>query len=153
MSALLAEQLRYVPMAVQDLDRIAAVERTLYDFPWSRTNFSDSLAAGYSTWVCRLGSAFVGYAVMMLVVDEAHLLNISIGRGWQRHGYGRRLLDYLAAVARQAGATSMFLEVRPSNVAGLALYRSGGFRQIGVRRGYYPAAWAREDALVLKKDL
>ena len=153
MSALLNEQLRYVPMEPEDVDRVAAVDRTLYEFPWSRGNFSDSLRAGYSAWVCRLGGALVGYAVMMLVLDEAHLLNISIRRDWQRRGYGAMLLDYLMGVGRQAGAASLFLEVRPSNEAARALYRRVGFRQIGVRRGYYPAAWGREDALVLKKEL
>lgn len=153
MSARLAEQLEYQPMAGEHLDAVAALEQTLYEYPWNRANFADSLAAGYSTWVCALGRALVGYAVMMVVLDEAHLLNISIDPDWQRRGYGRRFLDHLNLVARHAGARSMFLEVRPSNAAGRALYECGEFRLIGVRRGYYPAAHGREDALVLKRDL
>lgn len=153
MSALLAHQLAYIPMGDADLDEVAAVEADLYDFPWSRNNFRDSLAAGYSAWVCRLGRALVGYGVMLLVLDEAHLLNISIHREWQRRGYGRAMLAHLEAVARRSGSHFLFLEVRPSNDAGRRLYQRNAFRQIGTRRGYYPARWGREDALVLKKDL
>jgi ribosomal-protein-alanine N-acetyltransferase len=140
-------------MSHADVDAIAAIEATLCEFPWTRANFLDALAVGYSTWVCRLGQALVGYAVMMLVVDEAHLLNIGIHGDWQHRGYGSQLLEYLALAARRGGATSMFLEVRPSNEAGCALYRSGGFHAIGLRRGYYPAAAGRENALVLKRAL
>jgi len=78
MSAVLSEQLRCVPMTEDDLDTVAAMESMLYEFPWSRGNFNDSLVAGYSTWTFRLGGALLGYAVMMLVLDEAHLLNISV---------------------------------------------------------------------------
>jgi len=153
MSAVLAPKLRFVPMMEDDLDTVAELERTLYEFPWSRGNFSDSLAAGYSAWMFRRDQALVGYAVMMQVLDEAHLLNISIHRSWQRRGYGRLLLAHLEAVARRDGSNCMFLEVRPSNVSGRGLYGGSRYRQIGVRRGYYPSAWGREDALVLKKDL
>ena len=153
MSAVVSEQLQYMPMTEGDLDTVAAMESTLYEFPWSRVNFSDSLSAGYSTWTFRFGGALLGYAVMMLVPDEAHLLNISIHSAWQRRGYGRLLLGHLEAVARRNGAHCVFLEVRPSNVSGRGLYARSGYRQIGVRRGYYPSAWGREDALVLKKDL
>lgn len=153
MSARLAEQLRYVPMTGADLDAVAATEADLYDFPWTRGNFADSLAAGYSAWTCRMGGALVGYCVLLLVMDEAHLLNISVDRDWQRRGHGQALLQYVEAVARRAGSRFMFLEVRPSNDSGRRLYQSKGYRQIGVRRGYYPARWGREDALVLKKDL
>jgi [ribosomal protein S18]-alanine N-acetyltransferase len=153
MSAVLSEQLRCVPMTEDDLDAVAAMESMLYEFPWSRGNFNDSLVAGYSTWTFRLGGALLGYAVMMLVLDEAHLLNISVHSAWQRRGYGRLLLGHLEAVARRSGAHCVFLEVRPSNVSGRGLYAGSGYRQIGVRRGYYPSAWGREDALVLRKDL
>lgn len=149
MSAVLQPRLDFAPMTAIDLDAVAAAEIPLYEFPWTRTNFSDSLAAGYSAWVMRLGQDLVGYAVMMVVIDEAHILNLSIAREWQRQGNGMRLLDFLIRTARLAGVQTLFLEVRPSNSAARALYGRRGFRQIGVRRGYYPATWGREDALVM----
>ena len=59
----------------------------------------------------------------------------------------------IRAAARSAGASTLLLEVRPSNEGALSLYRHFGFRQIGVRRGYYPAQGGREDALVLTHAL
>lgn len=144
---------RFVPMQESDLAWVAAQDRLLYPFPWSEGNFSDSMSAGYSCWMMLDGSAPVGYAVLMRVIDEAHILNISVVADRQRGGLGRRLLDHLASTARDAGATQLFLEVRPSNTAALALYARAGFETIGRRKGYYPAAGGREDALVMRLPL
>ncbi len=89
----------------------------------------------------------------MLAVDDAHLLTISVAEKRQRMGFGARLLCHAMDVAQQCNATSMLLEVRPSNEKALMMYRHFGFQQIGVRRGYYPAAVGREDALVLTRAL
>ena len=67
---------------------------------------------------------------------------------------GVGLIDFAEMLgAAQAGARTLLLEVRPSNEKALALYRHFGFRQIGVRRGYYPAEGGREDALVMTHEL
>jgi ribosomal-protein-alanine N-acetyltransferase len=95
----------------------------------------------------------VGYAVMMFVVDEVHLLNIGIVAERQRAGLGGTLLEYLFQVARAAGAKRMLLEVRPSNASGGGLYRRYGFVEIGRRRGYYPGHGGREDAIVMERAL
>lgn len=142
-----------LPMAATDLDWVGAREVELHAFPWTRGNFEDSLAAGHGAWVMKLGGAPIGYAVMLTVLDEAHLLNISIIGEVQGQGYGRSLLEHLCARAREGGATQLFLEVRPSNEAALALYRKAGFEQIGRRRGYYPAPDGREDAIVMRLAL
>nr|MBP6421845.1 GNAT family N-acetyltransferase [Propionivibrio sp.] len=80
-------------------------------------------------------------------------LSISVSETRQRLGYGARLLHQAMKLARSEGATTLLLEVRPSNVKALAMYRHFGFQQIGVRRGYYPAEVGREDALVLTRAL
>nr|WP_169065599.1 ribosomal protein S18-alanine N-acetyltransferase [Candidatus Accumulibacter phosphatis] len=130
-----------------------AVEQRIYPFPWTRGNFVDSIAAGYSVWGCRLAAELIGYFVVMLAVDEAHLLNLSVSEKWQGAGFGAHLLRHAIASARRAGATVLLLEVRPSNARALALYQHFGFQQIGVRRGYYAAEAGREDALVLQHIL
>lgn len=141
------------PMGAGDIDGVIAAEQRIYDFPWTRGNFADSLAAGYSAWRLLEAGRTSGYAVMMLALDEAHLLNISVVPERQRHGLGRRLLDHLCAVARGRGATRMLLEVRRSNQAGRAFYERHGFHAIGERRGYYAARHGREDAIVMACDL
>ena len=153
MSAVLKSAPSFSPMQPAEVDAVVGIEEAVYPFPWTRNNFADSLAAGYSAWCCRVDDALVGYAVMMLVVDEAHLLNVTIAPDWQRRGYGQLSMQHLFAVARTHGARRMFLEVRPSNASGQDLYRRLGFETIGRRRGYYPAGEGREDAVVMAVDI
>ena len=153
MSAVLQPAPGFEPMGESDLDAVIGIERRIYEFPWTPGNFRDSLGAGYSCWVVRSAGALVGYAVMMLAAGEAHLLNLSVDDAFQRRGHGTSLLRHLLATARDYGARILFLEVRPSNAAGLELYARNGFRQIGVRKAYYPAHGGRENALVLALEL
>ena len=153
MNAVLSPHVEMLPMHSRDLDDVLAIENAVYPFPWTRGNFADSLAAGYSAWVCRIGGELVGYVVVMLAVDEAHLLNISVHQSRQGMGFGARLLRHAMECARLGGADRLFLEVRPSNERAVDLYRHFGFRQIGQRKGYYPAVTGREDALIFDKEL
>ena len=143
----------FFPMNEHDLAAVVALEAALHPFPWSLDNFADSLAAGHSVWVCRQGGDLIGFSVVMSVIDEAHLLNIGVAERYQGQGYGARLLRNAMACARQGGAAKLFLEVRPSNLRAVELYLHFGFRQIGLRKGYYPASGGREDALVFDKEL
>ena len=86
---------------------------------------------------------------MMLVMDEAHLLNLSIAKTQQKRGLGRYLLEHMLKIAKNHKAANMFLEVRPSNISAIALYENMGFCEMAVRRGYYPAAHGREDAVLM----
>jgi ribosomal-protein-alanine N-acetyltransferase len=95
----------------------------------------------------------VGYAVMMQVLEEAHLLNISVLPELQRQGRGTILLKHMFRLARERGVTRMLLEVRRGNASGLGLYRSRGFVEIGRRRDYYQAREGREDAIVMALEL
>jgi ribosomal-protein-alanine N-acetyltransferase len=149
MSAILKPAIELRPMTGADLPAVMAIESAIYAFPWTRGNFSDSLAAGYSCWICVCNGDLIGYAVVMLASDEAHLLNLSIATECQKQGHGSLMLRRLCEIARGRGARRILLEVRPSNVAGLRLYERHGFQQVGLRREYYPALAGREDALIL----
>lgn len=153
MSAQLDDTTWFRPMRPADLDRVVAIEEHLYTHPWTHGNFADSLYAGYSCWTLERFGVVVGYGVMMTAADEAHLLNLSIAVEAQRHGYGRMLLTHFMNLAREAGARSIYLEVRPSNLVARDLYRRDGFRETGIRRGYYPAHTGREDAIVMEREL
>lgn len=136
-------------MRETDLDAVMRIEPKIYSHPWTRGNFADSLCAGYSCWVCEQAGEVIGYSVLMMVLDEAHLLNLSIARALQGLGLGRALLAHMLEVARRHRALTMFLEVRPSNSAALHLYESVGFNEFSVRKGYYPAHQGREDAILM----
>ncbi len=155
MSAVLREPAeRVAPMRLHDLPEVLAVEEAAYQFPWTRGNFVDSLSAGHSGWTMRdSGGSLIAYAVVMIAVDEAHLLNLTVAPACQRFGFGWRMLEAMAENARSYGARTMLLEVRPSNAAAQQMYQRYGFVRIGIRRGYYPARDGREDAIVMRVAL
>lgn len=143
-----------------DLEAVANIERRVYEFPWTVGNFRDAMLAGYRLWGCwrvappgEVGDQLVGYAILMLAVDEAHLLNIAVDARFQSQGIGRRLLRFIMDDARAKECVMLFLEVRPSNHVAQALYRDIGFTQHGLRKSYYPARNGREDALFLGLEL
>jgi ribosomal-protein-alanine N-acetyltransferase len=153
MSAVLKDVPRLAPMREADLDEVLAIENAVYSHPWSRGNFADSLRSGYTCHTWRLAGELFGYFVLMAAVGEAHLLNLSVAAAHQRRGHGAAMLGEAMRLARELGARHMFLEVRPSNGPGQALYERFGFRKVARRRGYYPAEGGREDALVLSRVL
>ncbi len=153
-AVLRSELLRLVPMTPSLLDAVMQIEKAAYPFPWTRGNFADSLSAGYSAWVLEYGREVIGYFVLMMSVDEGHLLNITIDPDWQSQGYGRYLLGEVFRLARSYNAQRMFLEVRPSNASARHLYETSGLRKVGLRRGYYPDhGGRREDAIVMSIEL
>lgn len=137
------------PMTASDLDAIMAIERVNFPFPWTEGNFKDSMNSGYMCLVMEQGKQLMGYAVLMMVLDEAHLLNISVAQSHQGQGWGRYLLVQMMEMGREKGGLNMFLEVRPSNHSALGLYESMGFNEMGIRPGYYPAHNGREDAVLM----
>lgn len=146
-----------------DIESVAAIERRVYEFPWTAGNFRDAMLSGYRFWGCWVqghagpdshgGDQLVGYAIIMLAVDEAHLLNIAVDATWQGQGIGRRALQFAIDDARNKECVMLYLEVRPSNRIAQALYHDMGFSRHGIRKAYYPARAGREDALFLGLEL
>ena len=144
---------RFRAMREDDLDQVMVVERLAYPFPWSRGIFADCLKVGYTCVIGTSDSTPVAHAVMSVVAGEAHILNLCVTTKLRGHRLGRRLLDYVLGLVRVARVESVFLEVRPSNPAALALYHSRGFNEVGTRPDYYPANNGREDAVIMAKTL
>ncbi len=144
--------LRLRTMTHSDLSAVLAIETTNYKFPWSRDIFLDCFKVGYGCWVCEEDSKILGYSIMTLGVGEAHLLNISIAPEEQGQGVGRKMMEQMIEIAKNEAET-MYLEVRPSNPGAIALYKKLGFKEIGTRKGYYPAENGREDAVMLALTL
>jgi ribosomal-protein-alanine N-acetyltransferase len=137
-------------MTVGDLDAVMAAEVGAYSHPWTRGNFIDSLASGYLAEVLAGDDVgLVAYFVAMRGVDELHLLNLTVATPWQGQGLGSALLRAVQGHAAALGLGSLWLEVRQSNQRARALYRRRGFTEVGLRKGYYPAATQREDAVVM----
>lgn len=136
-----------------DLDQVSRIEESAYPFPWTRGIFADCLRVGYDCWGLQLGAELAGYCIQSHAVGECHLLNLCVEPSRQRRGYGQLLLDHSIRLARSQGCVSMFLEVRPSNPAGFALYRQQGFEVVGERPDYYRSGDGRENAIVMRLDL
>jgi len=138
------------PMRRRDLAAIQVIEKQVYPQPWSLTVFANEIEMArqgqrYYISATRAGE-LVGYAGMMLIVDEAHITNIAADPRRQRQGIGRRLLAEMAWEARRRGCTGLTLEVRISNVAAQGLYHQFGFEPAGIRQRYYENI---EDAIVM----
>lgn len=150
MSAAVATPLAFAPLALAHLDALMAIEQQAYAQPWSRGNFLDSINVGYECRALMAGEEMLGYFIVMMGVQEAHLLNLTVAPAHRREGLGRLMLDAIALWARGQGARTLWLEVRVGNERARAVYAAGGFHSVGLRRGYYPAVQGRrEDAVVM----
>jgi ribosomal-protein-alanine N-acetyltransferase len=138
-------------MTHDDIAQVSDIERRSYDFPWSHGVFRDCLFAGYECVVIERDRLVCGYGILSVAAGEAHILNLCVDPNFRKHGFGERILNEILVRASRAEVKEIFLEVRPSNEAALALYRKKGFHHIAERPAYYQAKGGREDAAVLSK--
>ncbi|MBD2423723.1 ribosomal protein S18-alanine N-acetyltransferase [Cyanobium sp. FACHB-13342] len=113
---------------------------------WTTAQWQSELAdprrPGMGLWQA---DNLVAMASGWLVLDELHITLVAVAPEQRRRGLGRQVLEALLAEARQQGARHATLEVGVTNAAAVALYRSLGFQDAGLRRGYYRNG---EDALI-----
>lgn len=145
-------------MRPDDVDTLALLEGRVEESPWSAGNFLDSLNTGHLCLVVQSASApseagLAAWAAASLVLDESELLIIGTAPSMQRQGIGRALLTELEAELARRGASSLYLEVRESNIPARRLYEHNGFVVVGRRRGYYRHLNGREDALLMRREL
>ena len=137
------------PMIMEDLARVAEIERESFRTPWPMDAYVHELRENrLATYiVARVDDDLVGYAGMWVILDEAHITTIAVDLRYRGQHVGERLLIGLIDAALERGARWMTLEVRRSNTTAQALYKKYGFREIGTRKGYYSDN--REDAIVM----
>jgi [ribosomal protein S18]-alanine N-acetyltransferase len=145
----------FEPMRLGNLAPVMAVEQAVYAWPWSEGNMADSIKAGYLCLQLMGGPGeLLGYMIAMQGVEEVHLLNITVAPPYLRQGWARVMLDALALWAREQNAQWLWLEARAGNTRAIHVYEHYGFRRVGVRKRYYPAADSqREDAIVMSYKL
>ncbi|PCJ33374.1 MAG: ribosomal-protein-alanine N-acetyltransferase [Moraxellaceae bacterium] len=142
-----------IPLTQHDLPAIMQIERRAYDFPWTEKVFEDCLGGDYLCRGLYEKGELRAYAVLSIAVGECHILNVCVAPEFQGRGVASGFLLSLLDIARERQAEIVFLEVRASNIAALALYSKMGFSEIGRRNGYYRNGESREDALVLSLPL
>ncbi len=144
-----------MPLSPDYLDELAELERNFFSQPWTKDQLATLLNQQYdSPFHCfglTLKKKLIGYVSFYEIQNEIEILNIAIAPNYQHRGEGTKLLNALFAVGRKKRVTAIFLEVRPSNTAALALYNKFSFQEIGRRRKYYQDT--NEDALILRSEL
>jgi [ribosomal protein S18]-alanine N-acetyltransferase len=138
-----------VAMRRRYLRSVLNIESQVYPRPWTMSLFLSELGlrGTRAYFVAKVGRDVVGYAGLMVTVDEGHITTIAVDPAWHRHQIATRLLLAITheAIAREVNALT--LEVRVSNHAAQELYRKFGFSSVGVRKNYY--AETNEDAIVM----
>ena len=144
------------PMRREDLERVVEIERAAFSHPWSRDLIAREMSHDWSTILLAVeptpaGEVVLGLVVFWLVHDEVHVLNVAVAPEARRRGTARALMREAERRGLGSGARLATLEVRRSNRAAIELYRSLGYREVGVRPLYY--AEEGEDAIVMERDL
>jgi [ribosomal protein S18]-alanine N-acetyltransferase len=139
-----------------DLNLLLALEHAAFERPWPVGAFEQELNLPQAVvWLALSGTdadaTAVGYADFWVVEDEISLLNIAVHPEHRRRGLGAHLLASVEEIGAERGGEQVFLEVRASNDAALALYRSRGYVQAGIRKRYYSDNG--EDAIVMRRVL
>jgi len=139
-------------MTENDLPAVLAIEKDLFTDPWSEGMFREDLVSNTAfPFVAEAAGQIIGYAILLIILDDGHLTNIAVGRPYQRKSVAKRIVTFILQDALARGLAQVILEVRPANTAAIALYKSFGFDVISRRKKYYRNPV--EDCLVMRRRL
>ncbi|WP_027339452.1 ribosomal protein S18-alanine N-acetyltransferase [Halonatronum saccharophilum] len=135
-----------------DLEDVLKIERDSFSNPWSKRSFKRELNNEYAYYlVVQLEDKVVGYMGGWLVLDECHITNLAIDKGYRKNGIATKLLRVFCLDMKGFGIKRATLEVRVSNEKAQALYLKENFREFGIRKNYYSDN--KEDAVIMWKEL
>lgn len=145
----ITNQITIEPMRLEDIGTVMDIEQVSFPTPWPRDAYHHELRENRLACyvVARMMQQVVGYAGMWVILDEAHVTTIAVDARYRRRHIGERLLVALIDEAMRRSARQVTLEVRRSNRGAQALYRQYGFKDIGIRKGYYSDNG--EDAIIM----
>jgi len=135
-------------MTHEDAEAVAALELKCFAMAWSRADFFRELKNELAEYVVgELDKKIVAYAGAWVSFDQAEVMHIAVEPELRGQGVGTILFGELIKAVKERGATSITLEVRPSNTAAIKLYENFGLKSVGRRKGYYLDNG--EDALIM----
>lgn len=138
-------------MTEEDCAAVWELQKTCFSTPWSMESIREMFTTeGYLSLTARTDDSIVGYIGIKAVLDEADITNVAVHPQWRRRGIGQMLLTDLLGKAADRNVKRIFLEVRVSNEAALALYSQAGFQIIDKRKNYYEKP--KEDAYIMVWD-
>lgn len=136
-------------MELEDINKVAELEKNIFSMPWSEKSFRDTLTSQDTIYLVEVfEEEIVGYCGIWISFDTADLCNMAVAPSQRRKGIAKRLLQEIFSLAEKRQVERILLEVRESNLGAIALYRESGFQQIGIRKGYYHAP--EEDAILME---
>lgn len=140
-------------MTESDVPRILEIERECFPMPWTESMFICQLKLEEvsTNLVFEDDDGIQGYVIAWTGYEEIHILSIGVDPPGRGKGIAEALLAASIDENRANGCLKVILEVREGNARARRFYEKQGFRQIGLRKGYY--AETGEDALVLEKDI
>lgn len=125
-------------MNLQDLENIKSCLLTDFDDFWSYNILKQELENGKSKYfVAKQENEIVGFAGIMLIIDEVNIMNIVVKKDKRNLGVGSLLLEEIVKYSKIHNATSITLEVNEKNIPAIKLYEKYGFKQVGIRKKYY----------------
>ena len=136
-------------MTTADAEAVAVIEKNTFSDPWSKQGFLDTIALPESCCLVAVWEGQIcGYCIYYRSFEEAEIVNVAVAETFRNKKIGSALLDQLLFEGRKEGVRDFFLEVRVTNEAAIALYKSHGFQKEGIRKNFYENP--REDAYVLR---
>jgi ribosomal-protein-alanine N-acetyltransferase len=139
-------------MQEKDLRAVYKLEKLSQPRPWPSWYFRKQLRTS-SCWVLEQQGIVVGFGIVAMVKDWAHIMNMCVAPGYRRRGLGQRIMLQLLQIAKRQHASHAWLEVRPTNNPAISLYRKMGFRKIQIRKNYYVIPSGKENAIVMVRRL
>lgn len=141
-------KLTFRRMTQEDANAIAAIEAKCFAMPWKREDFWREARNELAEYIVgELDGKIIAYAGAWVSFNQAEIMNVAVEPEYRGQGVGTILFGELIKAVKARGATSITLEVRPSNKAAIKLYESFGLKSVGRRRGYYLDNG--EDALIM----
>lgn len=143
---------RIVPMNEDHLDELAALERICFSRPWSRRMLAEELENACAAFIVAedpQNGQVLGYAGVLVMADEGYITNVAVYPEYRHRGIAKQIIEVFMNFARGNHLAFLTLEVRPTNTAAIALYKSFGFEEVGRRKNYYDLP--KEDALILTR--
>lgn len=132
----IAKNSRCIFAEESDLEKIAQMEKDYFADSWSENSIRTQIE-NQKIIVIKFAEEILGYCIFMVAADEGEILRIAINKKMRLSGLGKKLLTSVISEMRESGVNEVFLEVRAGNEGAIALYKSIGFSEIGIRKGYY----------------
>ena len=131
-----------------DAPKISEAEDLIFSDAWSESDISSTICTvGGMCYVAVEGETLRGYILGRVIPPEGEIYRIAVLPEYRRRGIAYRLLDYAVKTERGRGLECLFLEVRSKNIGARMLYRSYGFKDMGIRKNYYKNP--TDDAVVM----